>query len=411
MDIQRNTITLLQLNQRIKQSIENQQITAWVTAEIGELSMARQGHIYMELVEKSPEGNLPIARLRCNIWAHTASVIMPKFIRQTSRQLSVGMKVMVLVSVSFHEVYGLAAVVGDIEATFTLGDIERKRRETLEQLENEGVIDMNRDLNLPLVFRHVAVVSSRSAAGYGDFCNQLINNTLGYKIRTTLYDATMQGATAEKSIISALERVAEHLERFDAVVVIRGGGSKSDLACFDSYDLANNLAQFPLPVLTGIGHERDNSVADVVAHTRLKTPTAVAEFLVAHNADFESTIVRMRDSLRHAAYSHFDAKKMQLQQMRSQLQTLCYQRLERQKAQINQYTLLLQNIAQNAIEARRQQLKLLEETLTSVDPRNTLKRGYTITFANGVRLFDANVKKGDKLLTVTALGEIISVVE
>lgn len=280
----RAALSLFELNSRVHAVLQHTLAPSyWLTAEIGELRVASNGHCYLEFVEKDEGGSTLVARARANIWRSNYLRLAARFERATHRPLAAGIKVMVEVSVTFHELYGYALNVTDLDPAYTLGDLAQRREEIIRQLTEDGVIDLNKQLTLPRIIRRVAIISSAGAAGYGDFCNQLEQS--GYTFETKLFPAVMQGDRAESSVIGALDEIAAEADRWDVVVIIRGGGATTDLSCFDSYLLAANVAQFPLPVLTGIGHERDDSITDLVACRRLKTPTAVAAFLVESRTD------------------------------------------------------------------------------------------------------------------------------
>ena len=271
--------TLFELNQMIKGSLQEAfPATVWIVAEVSELKENRSGHCYLELVEKLEDEI--IARSRATIWSYTYRMLKPYFETTTGQFFSHGIKIMVQVTVEYHPAYGLSLNIKDIDPTYTVGDMALQRKEIVERLMSEGVVDMNRELQLPLVPQKIAVISSKTAAGYQDFINQLENNSHGFKFYTHLFEAYMQGQGAVASVINALERIFQYEDFFDAVAIIRGGGATADLSCFDNYELAFNITQFPLPVVTGIGHEKDETVIDLVAHTRMKTPTAVAEFFI-----------------------------------------------------------------------------------------------------------------------------------
>ncbi|MCD8186727.1 MAG: exodeoxyribonuclease VII large subunit [Rikenellaceae bacterium] len=301
-------ITLSELQVLIKKGIaERHPMPYWVVAEISEIKVNYSGHYYLELVEKGGENSIPKAKANAVIWRNHYTMIGSYFQTATGGDLCAGLKVLVKVAVHYHELYGLSFQITDIEPSYTLGDIEAQRRETILRLQQEGIYEMNRQTDLPKVLQRLAVVSSAQAAGYQDFMNELNKNAPGYTFRVTLFQSLMQGHQTEDSVIQALDRIAERLEDFDAVILIRGGGSQSDLSAFNSYRLCSHLAQFLLPVLTGIGHDKDQSVADLVAHTALKTPTAVAAFLIEHHLLFEAGIDQMlrqlsefaRDNLQH----------------------------------------------------------------------------------------------------------------
>jgi len=268
----------------------------WVKAEINELSVNYSGHCYLELIEKSEESENITAKIKATIWSSVYRMLTAYFETVTNRQLEKGLKILVKVSVEFHEIYGISLNVLDIDPVYTVGEQERHRQEIIKRLDYEGIIDMNKTVELPLVMQRLAVISSASAAGYGDFIHQLETNDSNYSYSYTLFPSQMQGQQTAESIINNLDKIYKHESEFDAVVIIRGGGSKSDLAWFDNYELAANIAQFPLPVITGIGHDRDQSIADIVAHTTLKTPTAVAEFLINRTETFEGTMIDLAES-------------------------------------------------------------------------------------------------------------------
>lgn len=285
-------ITLLELNLRIRNTLQDSfPETIWIIAEISELKENRTGHCYLELIEKDELSDEIKARARATIWSYTWRMLKPYFETTTGQAFTQGIKVLVQVSVEFHPAYGISLNIKDIDPTYTLGDMTRRRREIIERLTEAGVIGMNKELPLPLVPQRIAVISSATAAGYGDFINHLNNNSYGFLFQHELFEAWMQGGEAVPSILRALNLIFAREEEFDAVAIIRGGGATADLSCFDHFDLAYTLAQFPLPVITGIGHEKDDTIADMVAHTRMKTPTAVAEFFI-------SGVLRFSDRLR-----------------------------------------------------------------------------------------------------------------
>ncbi len=279
--MENNPLSLCELLGSVKMTLKNHLTPSfWVIAEISELKVNYSGHCYLELIEKDSGGESIKAKVRATIWSSAYRMIQAYFESATRSKLAAGMKVMVKASVEFHELYGLSLNITDIEPSYTVGEMALKKQEIINRLIAEGVFGMNKSLSLPDLPRRIAVVSSKTAAGFGDFMDQLLKNDFGYKFYVKLFPAAMQGAEAEQSIIAALDAVFEAESQFDLVVIIRGGGSQSDLNCFNSYWLACHICQFPLPILTGIGHEQDETIADLVANTRLKTPTAVAEFLI-----------------------------------------------------------------------------------------------------------------------------------
>ena len=280
---EKEALSLLELNTRIRGALSRAfPETCWVRAEMSDVRVnTSSGHCYLEFVEKNAQTGQLVAKVRGSIWAKTFRMLKPYFEMETGQMFASGLKVLVKVSVEFHELYGLSLTVLDIDPAYTLGDMVRKRMEIIRQLQEEGVFTLNKELPFPLLPRRIAIITSPTAAGYEDFMNQLTRNKGGYPFYTKLFPALMQGERTEASVIAALDRIYQHQDLFDVVVIIRGGGATSDLNSFDSYLLAANCAQFPLPIITGIGHERDDTVVDLVAHTRMKTPTAVAEFLIS----------------------------------------------------------------------------------------------------------------------------------
>lgn len=312
-------LTLFELNQWIKNILcESIPGTVWVVAEISELKENRNGHCYLELIEK--QGAEIVARARATIWSYTWRMLKPYFETATGQTFTCGIKILVNVSVEFHPSYGLSLNVKDIDPAYTLGDMMLQRREIIERLQSEGIYDMNRELSLPLVPQKIAVISSKSAAGYQDFMNQLEHNPYGIKFYTKLFEAYMQGAATVPSIIEALEKIFNYEDFFDAVVIIRGGGATADLSSFDNYDLAFHVTQFPLPVITGIGHEKDDTIIDLVAHTRLKTPTAVAEFFIGGARQFYEHVMLLEEQVVRLAHEKLNTEKQQLEEYAESLQ-------------------------------------------------------------------------------------------
>ncbi|NLA24701.1 MAG: exodeoxyribonuclease VII large subunit, partial [Bacteroidales bacterium] len=291
-------LSLYELNQLISNTLKTQLSGFyWVVAEINNINESRQGHCYLELIEKDKDTDNIKASIRGSIWASKYRFIKPYFENITGKSLETSMKILLKVSVEFHPMYGLSLIVNDIDANYTLGDLHRKRQEVINLLVSQGVIDMNKMLEIPEVIQNIAVISSQGAAGYGDFVEQLSSNPYSYKYKIALYNAIMQGVKTEKSIIEALNHIYHEKFKPDVVVIIRGGGAKTDLVAFDSYDIAYHITQFPIPIFTGIGHERDESIADMVSHSRFKTPTAVAAHINEHNRSFENEITEIYDSI------------------------------------------------------------------------------------------------------------------
>ena len=316
----RNTLTLFELNTLVRETLALEMPAEyWVEAELSEAREVR-GHCYMELIQKEEGSNTPVAKASAKCWANTWQLVKPHFMRITGQQIHAGMKVMLKVFAQFHESYGFSWIVTDIDPTYTMGDMARKRQEIIRLLKEEGVFELQKELQLPMFCQRVAVISSANAAGYGDFVNQLENNEYDFRFHTQLFPATMQGEGVEQSVILALEKIYKmHLgfknnEKFDCVVIIRGGGATSDLSGFDTLALAENVANFPIPIITGIGHERDESVLDMVSHTRVKTPTAAAAFLINHLKVVLDLIEDAEQRISSKVRQQMDVQKIQLLQ-------------------------------------------------------------------------------------------------
>lgn len=415
-------LSLLDLNLLVKDTLENQlDPVYWVIAEIADFNQARQGHAYLELVEK--QGQQIAAKIRANIWAYTYRNLATRFQTITGQPLKSGMKILAQVSVTFHEVYGISLNIRDIDPNFTLGERARIRQEILERLAREELLEKNKLLNLSKVPQRVAVISSSTAAGYEDFVKQLQNNRYGYQIHHRLFHATLQGNEAVKTLIAALHSVFNQHQAnpFDALVLIRGGGAQLDLDCFDDYDLAKELAKSPIPVITGIGHERDETIADLVAHTKMKTPTATAEFLLSGFLEFEEQLEwqwkqiqryaeQMRISeerkLRELEHRLQQQAKFNLQKGREmlhytlkQIRTLAAQPLHLNRIKLNTLSLNLEKSSANRIQRGKEQLLLIEKDVQRLNPQRFLEMGYTRTEINGVPLQHTKIKEGDEIDT------------
>ena len=424
-----NRLTLYELNGLVKEVIECEMPNEyWVEAELSECRESR-GHCYMELIQKDEQNATPIAKASAKCWASKWMIIRPYFERTTGQQLHAGMKVLLKVYPQFHEAYGFSWIVTDIDPTYTLGDMARKRQEIIRQLKEEGVFDLQKELQLPLFCQHIAVISSETAAGYGDFCNQLADNPYGFQFRTQLFPAIMQGEGVEQSIIEALERIYDC--DFDCVVIIRGGGATSDMSGFDTLALAENVANFPLPIITGIGHDRDESILDMVSHTRVKTPTAAAALLIDHLKMVLDAINNAQDAIARLTQQKLSTFNAQLSTLQEMLPRLFSTVKARQEARIdNLYMRMLSSIREtvisslgkiNTLETRlpiftdrkiiteRHRLQLMEEKAKSLDPTLLLQRGYSITLHNGHAVKEASaLAPGDEMETRLAKGRIIS---
>ncbi|MDW3210502.1 MAG: exodeoxyribonuclease VII large subunit [Reichenbachiella sp.] len=380
----------------------------WIIAEIGQINLHGNGHCYLELVEK--DNNYVKAKARGTIWANIYREIHPWFVSQTGTELKQGMKVLFNASLEFHEVYGISLNIRDIDVNFTIGERERKKQETIQQLEAEGIIDMNQALELSIVPQRLAIISSETAAGYEDFMNQFESNPYGYRAILDLFPATMQGDSAPSSIIDCLHKIHESGLGYEAVILIRGGGSKMDLDCFDDYDLCAHLAQFPLPIITGIGHERDQSIADLVAHTRLKTPTSVAEFLVSRMMTFESEINQVQESINQLTQELLYRQNEIINEIKFKWQLSVNQILQRHTFQLEQFVQLIKQKPSLILNRQKEFLGHNQKLVDAYDPQNLLNKGYSITRLNGKVLTKQKIKSGDQIETQTASQTIISTV-
>lgn len=383
----------------------------WVRAEISEMHENVSGHCYLDLIEKADDTDVLVAKQKATIWAFTYRMLKPYFESETGATLRAGMKVLLLCEVEFHEVYGISLNVRDIDPAFTVGEMAVRRAEIIRRLTDDGIVDMNKQQPLAPVPQRVAVISSAMAAGYGDFCDQLRNNVFGYTFYTKLFPATMQGAQTEQSVVAALDKICDFIDNFDVVVIIRGGGATSDLVAFDNYNLALHCAQFPLPIISGIGHQRDESVVDLVAHTRVKTPTAAAEFLVARINDFEKNIDEMAQNVAFSAREVVHDELLRLQQRIARLgvvQRVCV----RHDAALQHLTMRLRNAAKMAISSEEKRMALVEKSIEYADPATLLQRGFTLTTKHGKIVKSVcDVAPGDIVTTHLADGAFTAMVQ
>ena len=414
-------ITLFELNRLVREVIECEMPNEyWVEAELSECRESR-GHCYMELIEKDEQIATPIAKASAKCWASKWMVVRPYFERTTGQRLVAGMKVLLKVYPQFHEAFGFSWIVTDIDPTYTLGDMARKRQEIIRQLKEEGVFDLQKELTLPLFCQRIAVISSETAAGYGDFCNQLSNNPYGFQFETRLFPATMQGEATEQSIISALEKIyslslsslhSPLSTKFDCVVIIRGGGATSDMSGFDTLALAENVANFPLPIITGIGHDRDESILDMVSHTRVKTPTAAAALLIDHLKEVLDVIEGAQMLVTRYAQQKLSILNSQLSIISEAIPRLFSVVRTRQEARLDSLGQKIPMLIERRLTNECHRLEIIEEKVRSFDPQLLLKRGYSITLYNGHAVKDAKaLKAGDEIETRVEKGTIKSIIK
>ncbi len=442
----RQSFTLLELNQQIKAAINNNfESPVWLVAEVNNINFHKSGHCYLELVQKSEFSDKIIAQMRATIWSSQFGYISTFFSSITGRDLNKGMNILIKVSIDFHELYGISLNIREIEPSFTLGDLEKRKKEIVSKLIKDGVFDMNKLISLPEVIQRIAIISSSGAAGYEDFVNHIENNKFQYKFRLSLFEANMQGEKTEETIIQALNSIYENIDKFDVVAIIRGGGAKSDLSYFDNYNIAYFVTQFPIPVIAGIGHERDESVIDMVAHTKLKTPTAVANFFIDYNNIFENEISDIYNSITISVQNIIKNQEMYLAGMSLKMYKIkdilnsnneaCNAKLYRLKNSVSQIIRNNEFFLNNSIEhlklfslrqiqysdsllidsfnklkknseslIQKNELKIqnLTTQIRLADPENVLKRGFSISKLNGKILkADSQIAVGDELETIT----------
>ena len=426
-------LTLYELNHFVRQVLEvNLDEPYWLQAELSEVKENR-GHCFVEFVQKAEKGNSIIAKARGQIWASSWPIIRQHFESTTGQRLSAGMEVLVKVEVTFHEAYGYSLNIIDIDPRFTLGDIAKRRQEIIKQLQEEGVFTMNKEIELPSLLQRIAVISAATAAGYQDFSNQLQNNPHGLAFHTQLFPAVMQGAQVEQSVIQALNNIANEMDQWDAVVIIRGGGAAADLSGFDTLLLAENVAQFPLPIITGIGHEKDDTVIDLVSHTRVKTPTAAAEFIIQHQVVQLHHLEDMASTIAQFATLTLRTEQLRLTRMASLIPSLFGVRKAKEEAkmerllmdaltaihtQTTQQQSRLQLLAQQLqistekwLTALRHRIALAETHISAANPERLLQLGFSITRIDGKAVTSSKqVKPGAQLTTTLADGEIQSTV-
>ncbi|MGN0219648.1 MAG: exodeoxyribonuclease VII large subunit [Muribaculaceae bacterium] len=404
-------ISLREFNARLGAAVNDRPglSSVWVTAETADLRVSG-GHCYMELIEKDPAGFATLARLRAVIWSSRFAVINCRFADVTGMTLRSDIKVMVCVTASYHPVYGLSAVISDIDPAYTAGDLLRRRQMLVERLTAEGIIDMNRTLEWPDVVLRVAVISSKSAAGYGDFINQLYNNSLRLRFTTWLFPATLQGDSAPSSIIAALHAVAAEADDFDCVVIIRGGGATSDLASFDDYDLAAHVAQFPLPVIVGIGHERDVTILDYVANMRVKTPTAAAEWLVDRGRAALMRARSLASDIFNVVSSRISSAMSRVDRLGGLLPSVVEARIDAERRRVDDHCAdELRRCVADIVSRRSTTLDSAAALIEALSPEATLRRGYSITRIGGHAVTSfSQLNKGDIVTTVFADGSAVS---
>ena len=406
------SLSLYELNLLVRDAIEmSLDEEYWVEAEISEVREVR-GHCYMELVQKDLLGSTPVARASAKCWKTAWERFRPRFERTTGQPLRAGMQVLLRVAASFHEAYGFSWIVNDIDPTYTMGDMARKRQEIVAQLKEAGVFDLQKELSLPLFAQRIAVISSEQAAGYGDFCNHLTDNDFGFAFSVSLFPAVMQGEAVEGSIIAALDSINQRIDDFDCVVVIRGGGATADLSGFDTLALAENVANFPLPIITGIGHERDESVLDLVSFLRVKTPTAAAAFLIDHLATTAQIIADCQSAVANYSERRITSEKLRLMRLSEKFPMLFSIAKTTQTSHLDQLFIKLTTLAEKRLISERHRLEMTRQKAEILDPMLPLKRGYSVTLHQGKIVRDPRtLQSGDEIETKLEKGTLKSIIK
>lgn len=403
-------ISLLELNTIVRRTLEQcLDDEYWIQAELSDVRTNVSGHCYLEFVQKDSRGNNLVAKARGMIWNNVYHLLKQYFEETTGQLFVAGIKVLVKVTVQFHELYGFSLTVIDIDPTYTLGDMARRRREIISQLEEEGVLTLNKELPMPVLPQRIAVISSGTAAGYGDFCHQLQYNPYKYFFSIELFSALMQGNLVEDSILKALDRINERVGEFDVVVIIRGGGATSDLSGFDTYLLAAACAQFSLPIITGIGHERDDTVLDMIAHTRVKTPTAAADLLIKRMVEAEDQLEQLSVRVQQSTYAFLEQEWRRLEKLQNRIPELAQRQLTDSRFMLLSVRKELEAKTKTLLSSHSHRLELLQQRISDASPEKLLKRGYSITLKNGKAVTDTTLlQPGDQLLTHLAKGSFYS---
>ena len=427
-------LSLFELNNLVREVIATDlSMEYWVEAELSEVREVR-GHCYMELVQKDMFSNTPVAKASAKCWKSKWMYVRPKFEQITGQYLHTGMKVMLKVYADFHEAYGFSWIVTDINPEYTLGDMAKKRMQIIEQLKQEGVFDLQKELEIPMFAQRVAVISSQNAAGFGDFTRQLTDNSYGFKFQVELFPAIMQGEGIEGSVIAALDAINERLDEFDVVVIIRGGGATSDMSGFDTLALAENVANFPLPIITGIGHDRDESVLDMISHTKVKTPTAAAALLIEHLEVVWQMLMEAENELVTVAQHRIENEKQRLSHIAEKIPVLfslvkthyenvldkllmTISSMINEKVSSEKHNVLLMEekikpLVDVRLQKEKHHLMMLEQRVKALDPEILLKRGYSITLCKGKVVVDASMlKSGDEVETKVRKGTFKSIIK
>ena len=409
--IVKETYTLLQLNEFIRRIIAlNFSSAVWVTSEINQVSHSR-GHYYLTLIQKDEHSGI-VAQSQAVLWSNMALRLQSRYKVPAASLIQEGIEVRLRVKPNFHEKYGFKLTIEDIDLSFTLGNLEQKRQAILEQLQTEGLLHKNGRHTLPLTLPRIAVISAKTAAGYGDFQKQLSQNPYGYHYQISLFESAMQGVSVEKEILAALKSIRNLKNKFDVVVIIRGGGAKIDLATFDNYEIAKMAANFPLPIFTGIGHEIDQSLLDLVVHTALKTPTAVAQFLIEYHLNLESNLLNIGQQIQSISKSIIDQKQFEIQYTRQAIQIQLRSKINKTREDLKNQKETLPYFVKKILAGTQKDLDTSIALHRLLDKDQVLKRGYSLTMKDGAILKSTKqVKAGETIVTLLTDGNIESKIE
>ncbi len=407
-----NQLTLFELNSLVRAAMSDAFPSQyWVEAELSECRESK-GHCYMELVQKDMLSPVPVAKASAKCWRTKWERVKMKFFDATGGCLRPGMQLLLRVSVDFHQAYGFSLIVEDIDASYTLGDMARKRQEIIRQLKEEGVYDLQKELSLPLFCQRIAVISSASAAGYGDFCDQLLHNEYGLRFMPELFPAIMQGESVEESIVGQLDAINARLDEFDCVVIIRGGGATTDMSGFDSLLLAENVANFPLPIITGIGHDRDECVLDLISFLKVKTPTAAAAFLIDNLLRVKDRVDDARDTIVQSVMLQMERQSVRLQRLASSVTMNASMFRVKEMGKLDKMQMALERALRQTLTNERHRVAMIAQRVQALDPMLLLKRGYSMTMLDGKLVRDASLlQSGQEIETILEKGRVKSVVK
>ena len=406
------TFSLYKLNEYIRRVIAlNFDDTIWINAEISQVKYSR-GNYYLDLIEKEEQSDNIKAKASAIIWYKKSIFLKKKFKDLFDSIIDTGNEIRIKIKVDFSERYGFTLLIEDLDVSYTLGKAEMLKQEILNKLNAENLIHLNGQLTLPIALQKIAIISSLTAAGYKDFLAQINTNSYGYHFETQLFESSMQGQLVEKELIAAIDNIEHSSYKFDCIVIIRGGGAKLDLSAFDNYAIAKRIADCQLPVITGIGHEIDNSITDIVSHTDLKTPTAVADFLIEKSLQVESTILDLGLRIQIAFREIMRSNDTQLQLLNDQVLSESQQFIQQKNQGLKEYRLKLEHFTNQTTISNSDLLMSLEKQIALLAPENVLKRGFAIVRQKGKAISSVkDINKGQPLESQFLDGKVISIIK